>query len=131
MTEKIRLKDNTEFTIIPNGIDTRDKYRIIKFISNMTFEQIKNIFNDTNIEKIDYILSDNSIYASYVDSVTLKSLTFVPNVQVDDNIVSDIFIAVLSTDSVEKQLQKQQAIIETTVVAVDSLLAEILPMLMI
>lgn len=129
MTEKIRLKDNTEFTIIPNGIDTRDKYRIIKFISELPFEELKAKFSKTNIERIDYILADETTGATYEDCVALKSLTYVPNVQVDDNTISDIYIAVLSTDAVERQLKMTQSSIDTTIMAVDILFTEILPML--
>lgn len=103
--EKIRLKDGTEFDLIPMGIDNREKFRIIKFTSELTHAEILAKFSDINIEEINYILADNSIGATYEDCVTLKSLTFIPNVQVDDNTVSDVYVAALSTDAVERALQ--------------------------
>ena len=103
--EKIRLKDGTEFDLIPMGIDNKEKLRIIKFTSELTHAEILAKFSDINIEEINYILVDDSIGATYEDCVTLKSLTYIPNVQVDDNNVSDIYVAVLSTDAVERTLQ--------------------------
>ena len=94
--EKIRLKDGTEFDLIPMGIDNKEKLRIIKFTSELTHAEILAKFSDVNIEKIEYILADNSIGATYEDCVTLKSLTFIPNVRVDDNTVSDVYVVVLS-----------------------------------
>ena len=103
--EKIRLKDGTEFDLIPMGIDNREKFRIIKFTSELTHAEILAKFSDINIEEINYILADNSIGATYEDCVALKSLTFIPNVRVDDNTVSDIYVVVISTDAVERALQ--------------------------
>jgi hypothetical protein len=105
MNEKIRLKDGMEFDLIPMGIVNKDKVRIFKFITELPYEDILLKFTDTNIEEIKYILADNSIGATYEDCVTFKSLTFVPNVQIDDNTVSDIYIVVLSTDAVERGMQ--------------------------
>lgn len=105
MTEKLRLKDGTELIMPPMSIENKGNLRIIKFISELPHAEILAKFNDTNIEKIDYILADNSIGATYEDCVTFKSLTFVPNVQIDDNTVSDIYVVVLSTDAVERALQ--------------------------
>ena len=103
--EKIRLKDGAEFDLIPMGIDNKEKFRIIKFTSELTHAEILAKFSDINIEEINYILADNSIGATYEDCVTLKSLTFIPNVRVDDNTVSDIYVVALSTDAVERTLQ--------------------------
>ena len=105
MTEKLRLKDGTEFDLIPMGIDAKGNFRIIKFISALPHADILAKFSDTNIEEINYILADNSIGATYEDCVTLKSLTFIPNVQVDDNTVSDIYVVAISTDAVERGMQ--------------------------
>lgn len=103
--EKIRLKDGTEFDLIPMPIEDKENLRIIKFTSELTHAEILAKFSDINIEEINYILADNSIGATYEDCVTLKSLTFIPNVQIDDNTVSDIYVVVLSTDAVERGMQ--------------------------
>ena len=105
MTEKIRLKDGTEFELIPMGITEKANLRIFKFMSELTHEDILDKFNENNIEKIDYILVDESIGITYEDCVALKSLTFVPNVQVDDNTISDIYVVAISTDAVERDMQ--------------------------
>lgn len=112
MTEKIRLKDGTELDLIPMGIDNRGSLRIIKFVSELPHNEILAKFSDDNTEKIDYILADDSIGATYEDCVALKSLTFISNVQVDDNTVSDIYVVVLSTDAVERGIQtlKEQVV---------------------
>lgn len=109
MTEKIRLKDGTEFIVPPMSIENKGNMRIIKFISDLPHAEILAKFNDTNIEKIEHILTDNSIGATYEDCVTLKSLTFVPNVQIDDNTVSDIYVVAISTDAVERGLKTLNA----------------------
>ena len=104
--EKIRLKDGTEFELIPMGIDNKDKLRIIKFISALPYEDILAKFTDViNLEYMEYILADGSIGTTYEDCVTFKSLTFIPNVQVDDNTVSDIYVVAISTDAVERDMQ--------------------------
>ena len=131
MNEKIRLKDNTEFTLIPCGIETRDKYRIFKFISELPFEELKAKFSGTNIQHIDYILADNNVYATYEDCVAFKSLAYIPDFQIDDNNVADIYVVVLSIDPIERQLQEQGDTIDAVFAAVDTLLAEILPMIMV
>ena len=116
--EKIRLVDNTEFDIIPMGIDNKEKFRIIKFTSELTHAEILAKLSDINIEEINYILADNSIGATYEDCVTLKSLTFIPNVQVDDNTVSDIYVVVLSTDAVERGMQTLNTEVDNIVNAI-------------
>lgn len=62
-------------------------------------------FNEGNIEEINYILVDDTVGATYKDCVVLKSLTFVPNVQIDDNTVSDIYAVAISTDPIERGMQ--------------------------
>lgn len=104
--EKIRLKDGTEFELIPMGIDNKDKLRIIKFISALPYEDILAKFTDViNLECIEHILADNGIGTTYEDCTAFKSLTFIPDMQVDDNIMSDIYVVVFSTDAVERELQ--------------------------
>lgn len=116
--EKIRLKDGTEFDLIPMGIDNKEKFRIIKFTSELTHAEILAKFSDANIEEINYILADNSIGATYEDCVTLKSLTFIPDVQVDDNTASDIYVAVLSTDAAERGMQTLNTEVDNIVNAI-------------
>ena len=128
--EKIRLKDGTEFDLIPMPIEDKGNLRIIKFISDLPHNEILAKFNDANIEKIDYILADNSIGTTYEDCVAFKSLAFVPNVQVDDNNVSDIWVVVLSTDAIERELKRISDVSAITTDALNVLLTDILPIIM-
>ena len=103
--EKIRLKDGTEFDLIPMPIEDKGKLRIIKFISDLSHTEILAKFSKANIEKMEYILADATVGTTYEDCTAFKSLTFVPNVQVDDNTVSDVWVVILSTDAVERGMQ--------------------------
>lgn len=129
MTEKIRLKDGTELIVIPMGIDTRDKLRIIKFITDLPYEELLAKFNAANIERIDYILADNRIGATYEDCVAFKSLTYIPDVQIDDNNTADIYAVILSTDPIESSLKGIDKKMQMTIAAVDMLLTEFIPMI--
>lgn len=105
MVEKLRLKDGTEFELIPMPIEDKGKLRIIKFISELPHAEILAKFSKANIEKMEYILADETIGTTYEDCTAFKSLTFVPNVQIDDNTVSDIYVVAISTDAVERGMQ--------------------------
>ena len=130
MTEKIRLKDGTELNLIPMGITERTNLRVFKFTSELDHEEILEKFNESNIEKINYILADESIGATYKDCVALKSLTFVPNVQVGDNTVADIYVVAVSTDVTERELQRLGEQTQMTMEAVNTLLLEFIPQIM-
>lgn len=103
--EKIRLKDGTEFELIPMGIDNKDRLRIIKFISELPHAEILAKFSETNIEKVEHILADETIGTTYEDCTAFKSLTFIPDVQVNDNTISDIYVVAISTDATGRALQ--------------------------
>ena len=129
--EKIRLKDGTEFNLIPMGIDTKNNLRIFKITSELLHDEILAKFvNIVNLERVEHILVDDSIGTSYEDCTVFKSLTFIPNVQIDDNTVGDIYVVIVSTDAVERELQGVNSNIQATMVTVDMLLTEFLPMLM-
>lgn len=104
--EKIRLKDGTEVNLIPMGITEKPNLRIFKFVSELAYEEILGKFNERNIEEINYILADDTIGATYKDCVALKSLTFVPKMQIDDNTLSDVYIITVSTDAIEKMMSE-------------------------
>lgn len=113
MTEKIRLKDGTELNLIPMGIAEKSNLRVFKFTSEMAHEEMLEKFDESNIEKIDYILADESIGATYKDCIVLKSLTFVPNVQADDNTLSDVYMATISTDPLERGMKTLRSEMES------------------
>jgi hypothetical protein len=106
--EKIILKNGQEFESIPNGIETNEftKRRIFKFISDLPYDEVKTSFkNSSNIDEIDYILSDGS-RRTYIDCAKLKELSQQYGVSVDEETQRDIYIAVISTDILERDLQK-------------------------
>lgn len=126
MTEKIRLKDGTELNLIPMGIAEKSNLRIFKFISELAHEEILEKFNESNIEKIDYILADESIGATYKDCVALKFLTFVPNVQVGDNTVADIYVVAVSTDVTERGINNLKNELKVTTDALEVIIGMML-----
>lgn len=106
MTEKIRLKDGTEFIITPMGITDKNKLRYFKVVSDLPHDDVLVKFSDDiNIAKIEHVLADGTIGVTYQDCVAFKSLAFVPGAQIDDNTVSDIYVVVLSTDALERGLK--------------------------
>lgn len=124
MTEKIRLKDGTEFTSVPMGINDKDKTRFIKIISELPYADILTKFTDVeNISQIEYILADGSIGAVYQDCVAFKFITFVPNAQIYDNTTSDIYVVVLSTDPVEGKLNATQQYLDNAIAEITILIA--------
>lgn len=104
--EKIRLSNGTEFMLVPMGIEKRDKLRYFKFISDSNYYDILAEFsNSDNLLIVEHVLADGTTGTTYSDCVAYKSLTFVPNVQIDDNTVLDVYMVVISTDPVERQMQ--------------------------
>jgi hypothetical protein len=117
--EKIRLNNGAEFNLIPMGICTKGNIRIYKFISEIPYADIlSEVSNPLNISKIDHILSDNTIGTTYADGVTYKSLTFMPNVAIEDNVISDIYVVCISIDAVENALQSLGAEVDNIVNAI-------------
>ena len=116
--EKIRLKDGTELNLIPMGITEKPNLRIFKFVSELAHEEILGKFNGGNIEEINYTLADDTVGATYKDCIVLKSLTFVPNVQIDDNTVSDIYAVAISTDPIERGMQTLNTEVDNIVNAI-------------
>lgn len=109
MKEKIKLKNGQEFEIIPMGIEVQGNRRVFKFVSELSYPKVLEMFSDEdNISKIDYILADGSVDKTYLDCISLKSLSFNPYYQVGDKTI-DVYIAEISTDTAEartKQMQK-------------------------
>lgn len=124
MTEKIRLKDGTEFTLVPMGIDEKDKIIYIKIISELPCEDVFTKFADANnISQIEYILADGSIGAVYQDCIAFQFITYIPNVEIYDNTTSDIYIVALSTDLIERKLNATQQYIDNAIAELTILIA--------
>ena len=124
--EKIRLKNGTEFNLIPMGIDTKNNLRVFSITSSLTQEEILGSYTVESISQIKHILADDTIGATYEDCVVLKSITFVPDAVVDDNTVADIYMVILSTDAVERGLQTLR---EQMVGIIDTVIMMSMPMM--
>ncbi len=108
MKEKIKLKNGQEFEIIPMGIEVQGNRRIFKFVSELSYTEVLESFSDEdNLSKIDYILADGSVDKTYLDCISLKSLSFNPYYQVGDKTI-DVYIAEISTDAAEAQSKQMQ-----------------------
>ena len=114
------------------GIETKEsqKLRSFKILANRTYEEVLAEVSDNNIAKVEHILADNSIGATYKDHVAFKALIYVPSVAIDDNTTDNIYVLILSTDAVERALQEANNNIHTTMAAVDMLLTDFLPIIM-
>lgn len=130
MTEKIRLKDGMEFDLIPMGIVNKEKLRLFKIVSELPTEEIAAKFSPVNIQRVEYILADDSIGAVYEDCIVFKSIMYMPNVHIDDNTTADIYIVAISTDPVERALLDTNGKIQATIAAVDMLLTEFIPLML-
>lgn len=130
MTEKIRLKNGKEFDLIPMGISERNEIRCFKFVSNIPYYEILAEFEDeSNLETIEHVLTDGTIGNTYADCVKYKSLTFIPDVQIDDNNVKDIYIISISTNEVERELKQTREDLKVTMSALHAILTDILPLI--
>jgi len=117
--ERIVLKNGQEFEIIPMGINTNEfmKRRTFKFISNLPYDEVKNIFmTNSNLEEIDYVLADGSRH-TYTDCAKLKQLSQQYSVRVGEENQRDVYVAVISTDTLERDLQKVKENVTYTEVA--------------
>lgn len=104
--EKIRLSNGAEFMLVPMGIETRDKLRCFKFVSELNYYDILSNFSNTdNLLIVEHVLADGTVGTTYSDSVVYKSLTFAPGVAIDDNTVSDVYMVAISTDPVEREIK--------------------------
>jgi hypothetical protein len=122
--ERIRLSNGTEFTLIPMGIEERDRLRYFKFTSDLNYYDILAEFeNSDNLAVIEHILADGSVGATYNDCVSFKTLTYAPDVEIGDKTVTDIYIVCVGTDAVERTLQALNTNIDdlTNVIAMMSL----------
>lgn len=108
MKEKIKLKNGQEFEIIPMGIEVQGNRRVFKFVSDMSYTEVLEVFSDEdNLSKIDYILADGYVDKTYLDCISLKSLSFNPGYQVGDG-TADVYIAEISADAAEAQSKQMQ-----------------------
>lgn len=95
--EKIRLKDEQIFEIIPMGIETSayEKVRKFSFASDLNYAEIETTFSTDNICKIEYYSEANELLKTYTDCTSLKSLSKEFSKQVEDDVISDVYSVVL------------------------------------
>ena len=107
--EKIRLKKGQEFRLATMGINNIGENRLFKIISDLDYTQTLLQFTDMeNIKAIDHILADDSTYATYMDCVGFKSISFVPNIIQEDSETENIYVVELSVNAVERTLRDMQ-----------------------
>lgn len=95
--EKIKLKDDTVLEIIPMGIETNNynKIRKFSFKSELGYGEIERLFNIENISSVHYLSVADEVLKTYNDCIGLKSLSKVFNSEIEDGIVSDIYVVEL------------------------------------
>lgn len=126
MTEKIRLKDETEIDLIPMGIKDIQNLRLFKIVSGMSHDDIINSFTTDNIARVEHELADGSIGTVYEDLVKFKWSAYVPNVKVDDNTVADIYVVAVSTDATERSINNLKNELKVTTDALEVIIGMIL-----
>lgn len=97
--EKIKLNNGQIFELEPMGIITSDKRRFFSFKSELPYQEIETAFIE-NLEKVEYLSTADELLVTYVDCVSLKSIS--------KDIETSIYTVEVSTDAVEKQLKDLQ-----------------------
>jgi len=96
--EKIKLNNGQIFNIIPMGINTNEygKSRKFSFTSDLGYGEIEIAFSMENIRKIEYLSTADEILKTYIDSISLKSLSKEFDKQVEDGIIADVYSVMLN-----------------------------------
>ena len=109
--EKLILSNGQEFELAPMGVtvDSRNKRRTFKFVTALTYEEIKAIFSDSaNLTSIDYVLA-NGAKINYADCTGYKGLSFTPSYVVDDVTIPDTYTVEVTTDAFEKRIAETES----------------------
>ena len=117
--EKIKLKNGQEFELVPMGINSNELYkkRTFKFVSELDYEEVKNLFlNRMNLEEVEHILADGSKH-TYLDCAKLKELSQRFSENIGNGTTADIYIAEVSTDTLERDTEKTKENITLTEIA--------------
>lgn len=103
--EKIRLKNGTEFELVPMGIGNFGEVRTFKFISTLDYsETLQQFINTENIETIEHILSDGSVVTTYMDCVNFNNLTYSQLYNEENETIESVYTVELSVNEVERML---------------------------
>lgn len=107
--EKIRLNNGQEFELVPMGTTIFGGSMTFEIVSNLEHAEILQHFKDIkNIESIEYILSDDTTYTTYMDCVGFMNTTYIPRVNEEDNTFQNVYIVELKVDKVERLLRNMQ-----------------------
>jgi hypothetical protein len=98
--EKIRIS-NTEFDLIPMGINSTEKVRSITTSTSLSHDEIVLALSD--VSTIQYISESGEILQTYLDGVKAKSIT---------NHLDGTYTIEISIDPIERQLADLQAQID-------------------
>lgn len=118
--EKIRLNNGQEFELIPMGIvdNIVTKRRKFTFKSDLDYGDVEAQFADDNVAKIEHLNSEGEIMRTYLDCVSLKSLS--------RDIDAGTYTVELSVDEVERKISD----LENNIVYTELALTEIYEMML-
>jgi len=95
MTEKIRLKDGTEFDLIPMGINEKGNRRSFTIYTDIDPESV---FTESNVDRIEYISASGEVLKVYLDGVK--------TVGIAKDIENGAYTVEISVDALEKRLKQ-------------------------
>ena len=127
--EKVRFGTH-EFDLIPMGISSADKTRSIRFVSDLSFDDVFNIVtNLDNYGQITIIGQDGNPLDVYTDTATFKYIGYTKDVAIDQDTTADVYTVTYSVDAVEKELREtkdKNAILENRLAVIDGAFWELL-----
>lgn len=94
-TEKLRLKDGTEFDLIPMGVSETGNRRNFTIYSANNPE---NVFTESNVDRIEYVSESGEVLKIYLDGVKA--------VGINKDIENGTYTVAISVDALEKKLKQ-------------------------
>ena len=126
--EKIKLKSDEEFELIPMGIsnDSTSKTRSFRFISPVGYaDTLAIVSTESSFESIQIIGADGNPQATYADCVSFKGLAFEKGVKIDDNTTADVYTVTYTVNAVERELLSLKKQLDGTQILSDNAVAEL------
>ena len=93
--EKIKLSNDQLFEIIPMGISSSDKKRVLIISSDLQYANIETAF--LNVDRIEYLSESGEVLAVYTDGVSVKTIS--------KDIENGTYTIEIGTDAVERHLR--------------------------
>ena len=120
--EKVRFGTH-EFDLIPMGISSADKTRSIRFVSDLSFDDVFNIVtNLDNYGQITIIGQDGNPQNVYTDTAAFKHIGYTKDASIDQETTADVYSVTYSVDAIEKELREtkdKNAILENRLAIID------------